>query len=331
MKSEANGVKEKVGKKVAYYKKAFAPRYREFRYSMSLFRGSPLAVVGLIIIIFILFLALFAQFIIPPDDPNDPLTMPRMPGRYDPAPIGIDGYPLGLGKNGVDLYYGIVWGARTSVLVALYVVGMAAIIGFVLGGVAGYYGGAIDEILMRVTDVFLSIPGLILTMAVVAVLMKDGMSYQESLNNIMLSLIIVWWPAYARLVRGQVLSIKQGTYVEAARAIGLKKSRILFKHVLPNSISPMLVSVTMDIGTVVLVAAALSFIGFGPPSGTAEWGKMVSDGQGFFLGQSVEWEGEIIHPWWVATFPGIMIFLFVLGFNLLGDGLRDILDPRLRR
>ncbi|HEY3419657.1 MAG TPA: ABC transporter permease [Methanomassiliicoccales archaeon] len=323
------GLNDRIGKSIQGLKKAMRPRVREFRQSMFMFRRSPLAMVGLGIILAIILMAVFAPVLAPPYNERDPLTMP-MTG-FDPAPPGIPGHPLGLGKNGVDLYYGIVWGARTSVYTALFVVGVAAIIGVVLGAVAGYYGGRVDEVLMRITDVFLSIPGLILTMAVVAVLSHSSITYQESLNNIMLSLIITWWPSYARLIRGQVLSIKESTYVEAARAIGAKKNRILFRHVVPNSLSPMFVAATMDMGTVVLVAAALSFIGFGPPSGTAEWGKMVADGQSFFIGQPVLYNGEVIHPWWVATFPGIAIFLFVIGFNLLGDGLRDIMDPRLRR
>jgi peptide/nickel transport system permease protein len=197
------------------------------------------------------------------------------------------------------------------------------IVGTVVGAVAGYYGGKVDEVLMRVTDIFLSIPGLILAMAIAAILLR-------SLENIMLSLIIVWWPPYARLVRGQVLSIRENTYVEAAKAVGVKKTRVLFRHILPNSYAPLLVNITMDIGVVVLVAAALSYIGYGPPSGTAEWGKMISDAQPYFRA-TVYYNGEAMYPYWTWFFPGVMIFLFVMGFNLLGDALRDILDPKTRK
>ena len=205
----------------------------------------------------------------------------------------------------------------------LFVVLTSAFVGIILGAVSGYYGGKIDDLLMRITDIFLSIPALILVMAVAAILSR-------SLDNIMLALIVVWWPPYARLIRGQVLSVKENAYVESARAIGAKKNRILFRHIIPNSLAPMLVSVTLDIGGVVLVAAGLRPIGFGPPSGTAEWGKMVSDGQEYFL-STIYYHRGAYNPYWMVVFPGAMIFIFVMGFSLFGDALRDILDPRLRR
>jgi peptide/nickel transport system permease protein len=143
----------------------------------------------------------------------------------------------------------------------------------------------------------------------------------KNLNSIIFALIIVWWPSYARLIRGQVLAIKENTYVEAARAIGAKGSRILFRHVVPNSLTPLIVAVTMDIGSVALTAAALSYIGFGVDTGYAEWGRMVSDGQQWF----------VAGYWWTVVFPGLSILLFTMGFSLVGDGLRDILDPRMKR
>lgn len=299
------------------------PRIRELRYSLFLMRKSLLALVGLIIVIIIVLMAVFAPVLAPPTS-RDPMQIPR---DYDPPkPPGVEGHLLGTGYLGGDIFYGIIWGSRTSIEIALFVVLSATMVGLVLGAFSGYYGGAVDEALMRVTDVFLSVPSLILCMAVAAVLSR-------SLENIMLALIIVWWPPYARLVRGQVLSIKESTYIEAARAVGAKKSRILFRHIVPNSLSPIIVNMTMDFGVVVLVAAGLSYIGFGAPAGTAEWGKMVSDGQEYFL-SSVPYpypNGTPYNPWWMVTFPGLMIFIFVMGFNLLGDGLRDILDPRLRR
>ena len=314
---------------------SITPRLREFRFSLFLFRKSPLAIVGIIIVLSILIIALFAPLLAPPWYPNEPDKLPR--DFQFPKPPGAEtlikdaqGVPteytliLGSGKFGADIYYGIIWGARTSIYISTLVVFIAAIIGIVLGALAGYFGGLVDVLLMRITDIFLSLPGLILAMAVVSVLA------QRSLENIMLALIIVWWPPYTRLVRGQVLSIRENTYVEAARAVGAKRSRVLFKHVVPNSLAPMLVAATMDLGVVVLVAAGLSFIGFGPSSGTAEWGRMISDGQEYFV-STFYYEGVAYNPWWMWAFPGLMIFLFVMGFNLFGDGLRDILDPRLRR
>ena len=166
---------------------------------------------------------------------------------------------------------------------------------------------------MRVTDVFLAIPYLILAMAVAAALGR-------SIENIMMALIVVWWPQYARLLRGQVLSIRENQYVEAARSVGASGWRILFRHVLPNSFSPLLVQITLDLGAVLLVAAGLSFIGLGASPGTAEWGLMISMGR-----------THMFHAWWYVTFPGLAILITVLGFNLLGDGIRDITDPKLRR
>jgi len=311
-----------VKRRLGVIKKAMAPRLREWRYSLFLFRKSMLAMVGLAIVLTMVFIAILAPVLAPPDPlQSDPMIIPK--DFHQPKPPGADGHLLGTGKLGADIYYGIVWGSRTSIYISVFVVLVATIIGIVLGSVAGYYGGAIDELLMRITDIFLSIPGLILAMAVAAVLAR-------SLENIMLALIVVWWPPYARIARGQVLSIKENTYVEAARAVGAKRSRILFRHIVPNSLSPMIVNATMDFGVVVLVAAGLSYIGFGPPSGYAEWGRMVSDGQQWFLGTTM-YNGQFMNPWWMVTFPGLMIFLFVMGFNLLGDGLRDIMDPRLRR
>lgn len=306
--------------KINNFKRAIRPRLDEARTSMRLIRRNPLAVTGLILIIFIMSIAILAPVLAPPTD-RDPYIIPRDPGQ--PMPPGANGHPFGTGKMGADIYYGVVWGARISIWISLYVVLTSALIGIVVGAMSGYIGGKFDEFMMRVTDVFLSIPALILSMAIVAVLSR-------SLDNIVLSLVFVWWPSYARLVRGQVLSIKENTYIEAARAVGVKKKRILFQHIIPNSMAPMIVSITMDLGGVVLTAAALSYIGFGVPSGYAEWGKMVSDGQEFFLSR-VPWDGQLINPWWMVTFPGLFILLFVMGFALLGDALRDILDPRARR
>jgi peptide/nickel transport system permease protein len=317
-------------------KMSLKPRLREMRFSLYLMSKSLLAMIGLVIVLVLVFIAIFAPVLAPgPPGWNEKNPM-QIPKDFEsPKPLGspwgayMQGegtFIFGSGSMGLDIYYGCVWGARTSIYTAVYVVLVAIIIGIVIGALAGYFGGIIDEVMMRITDVFLSIPGLILAMAVAAVLGR-------SLDNIMLALIIVWWPPYARIMRGQVLTIKESTYVEAARAVGSKKMRILFRHIVPNTLSPIIVNATMDLGVVVLVAAGLAFIGFGPPTGYAEWGRMVADGQMYFL-SDVEYppgSGIFYNPWWIWAFPGMFIFLFVMGFNLLGDGLRDILDPRLRR
>jgi len=290
------------------------PRVRGWEESLKSIGHNPTVLLGLILILAIVAIALFAPFIAPPD----PLVLDpyRIPKDYilPPRAPGVDGFLFGSGDMGLDVFYGVVWGARTTIYTSLIVVIMATLIGLMLGSIAGFYGGKIDQIIMRITDVFLSLPALILAMAVSSILSKD-------LNSIIFALIIVWWPSYARLIRGQVLTIKENTYVEAAKAIGAKNSRILFRHVVPNSLTPMIVAVTMDIGSVALTAAALSYIGFGVDTGYAEWGRMVSDGQQWF----------VAGYWWTVVFPGMFILLFTMGFSLVGDGLRDILDPRTKR
>jgi peptide/nickel transport system permease protein len=204
----------------------------------------------------------------------------------------------------------VIWGSRTSLRLSIIVVAVTVTIGIVVGSLAGFIGGKVDEILMRVVDVFLAIPELIFALAIAAVL-------GPSFTNIILALAIVYWVKYARIIRGQIIHVKQNEYVDSARVIGDTKFRIYLKDVLPNSITPVMVQATMDMGAIVLVGATLSFIGLSE-AGLAEWGVLVSEGQvGISTGR-----------WWASTFPGLMIFLWALAFNLVGDGLRDVLDPR---
>ena len=303
--------------------KDIKPRLNEYKRSIKILIKNPTALAGIILVVFVVLIGVLAPILASPST-GDPMLIPK--DLMDPKPPFIEGHPLGTGTLGIDMYYGIVWGARTTLTISIFVIFTATFIGILLGAVSGYYGGRVDDLVMRISDVFLSLPALILAMAVASVL-------ERNIQNIMLALIIVWWPPYARLVRAQVLSVKENTYVEAAYAIGCKKSRILFKHILPNSLSPVIVSITMDMGAVALVAAGLSYIGFGVQSGYAEWGRMVSDGQQWFL-SIVEYpvgSGIFYTPWWVVTFPGVMILIFTMGFSLVGDALRDMLDPRLRR
>jgi peptide/nickel transport system permease protein len=289
------------------------PRLREWRYGFHRLRQSKLALLGLALVVLYAAVALLAPFIAPtPENQADPYKM-RVDFRNDLKPPGTGGKLFGTGQSGIDLFYGVVWGSRISIVMGLSVTLAGAIIGTILGGMAGYFGGRVDEAIMRLTDVFLAMPILILAMAVTTAL-------GPGLFNIGLALVIVWWPSYTRLVRGTVLSIRESQYVEAARAVGASDWRIITRHVLPNSLSPILVQATLDIGSVVLLSAALSFIGFGPGgSNFAEWGTMVSQGQQYMQ-----------RAWWPVTVPGLAIFGFVFAFNLLGDGLRDLLDPRLR-
>jgi peptide/nickel transport system permease protein len=320
MSSEGKGDGSSVGLVMRMWE-GVRPRWDQFRILSGDLAANKLAMVGLLMVLSMVVMAIFAPVLAPPAPNTDPMIIPK--DWYDPKPPGMDGHILGTGDQGVDIFYGIVWGARTTITACLVVVLVSAILGTMVGAVSGYYGGKVDEVLMRVTDIFLSLPALILAMAITAVL-------SHSFENIMLALIVVWWPAYARLVRAQVLVTRESTYVEAARSIGAKKGRILFRHIVPNSLSPLIANITMDIGAVALVLASLSYIGFGVQSGYAEWGRMVSDGHGWFL-STVTWNGVQYNPWWVVTIPGSMILMFTMGFSLMGDALRDILDPRSRR
>jgi peptide/nickel transport system permease protein len=309
-------LKKKVPPKAASSKfgQAFAPSIRELKFDMHLMSKSLTSIVGLGLFAFLLIIAAVPWLFAPPTGGLDPYVLPFDPYEPDPLPPGTSGHLLGSGRNGADIYYGIVWGARISMTFAIEVVGLAVVIGTVLGLISGYKGGLVDEVVMRITDIFLSIPSLILVMAIAAALGRN-------LDSTKLALMAIWWAGYTRLVRGQVLSVRENTYIDAARASGSGEIKIMFRHVLPNSWPPMLVAATMDMGTVVLVMASLSFLGLGAPSGYAEWGKMVYDGQQFF------YKGD----WWMVMFPGLAILLFVMAFNLMGDGLRDVLDPKMRR
>jgi peptide/nickel transport system permease protein len=296
------------------FKEDMEPRIRETRFSLRLIRKSPLVVAGIVIIVSFVILALLAPYFAPygPEQriwadsnlpPGSPSTQPGMPDHL-----------WGTDESGGDIFSRIFYAAQVDLRISVTVVLVAVTSGTFIGAIAGFYGGKIDELVMRVTDVFFAFPGLILAMAIVMAL------GERSLDNISLALMITWWPAYARLVRGQVLVEREKLYVEAARSLGASDIRILAVHIIPNTIQPLIVQATMDTGSVLLVAAGLAFIGFGPPAGIAEWGLMIAIGQNYF----------IINPW-AIFFPGFAILLTALAFNLVGDGIRDIMDPKLRR
>jgi len=282
-----------------------APQVRELKFTLYLLKQSPLVVVGFALVGLFIAFAILAPWIAPHGPEERFWQMPQEPPSWE--------FPFGTDTTGGDILSRVIWGARLDLAIALTVVISAIIIGSVLGAVSGFMGRAFDEVLMRITDVFLAFPALILAMAVAAALGRN-------LTNLTIALVVVWWPTYARLIRGQVLAEKEKLYVDAARAIGAKPSRIIFRHVLPNAIFPVIVQATLDLGGVILTAAGLSFIGFGAGAGVAEWGLMIADGRSYLF-QSP----------WIATFPGLAILLSSLGLNLVGDGLRDVLDPRLRR
>ncbi len=269
---------------------------------------NPTTVAGLTLIVLLLGVAVFAPLLAEPNTP-DAYQMPRDWGAIA-APPGTPDHPLGTTNVGGDVLYGIIWGARTSLRLSVIVVSITVVVGVTVGSIAGFRGGRIDEVLMRIVDVFLSIPELIFALAIAAVL-------GPSFRNIILALAVVFWVKYARIMRAQIVHVKENEYVDAARVVGDSGWRIYFKDILPNSITPVVVQATLDMGNIVLVGATLSFIGLSE-AGIAEWGVLVSEGQA----------GISAGRWWASTFPGLMVFLWALAFNLFGDGLRDVLDPK---
>jgi peptide/nickel transport system permease protein len=269
---------------------------------------NPTTVLGLVIIVTLIGMALLAPLITEPNTP-DAYQMPRDWGAVNQPP-GTPGHPFGTTQTGGDVLYGVVWGARTSLQMSVIVVGITMVVGTIMGSIAGFIGGRVDEIIMRFVDVLLAIPELIFALAIAAVL-------GPSFGNIIFALTVVFWVKYARIIRGQIIHVKHNEYVDSARVIGDSKLNIYRRDVLPNSVTPVVVQATLDMGNIVLVGATLSFIGLAE-AGLAEWGVLVSEGQA----------GISAGRWWASTIPGAMVFLWALAFNLFGDGLRDVLDPR---
>lgn len=269
----------------------------------ALFR-SPLATTGLVLLIVFGLAALLASFIAP-YDPADQILIARLKPPSTAHLLGTD-------QLGRDIISRLLFGARISLTVGLVVVFSAGFFGTLVGLVAGYAGGIVDEVLMRLTDIFFAFPPLILAMAIAGAL-------GPSLTNAMIAIAVVTWPVYARLVRGQVLALREREFIIAAQSVGVSTPRILWRHLLPNTLAPILVQASFDMGGAILSAAGLSFIGFGAQPPTPEWGVMISEGRKFITTQP-----------WLSLFPGLAILLTVAAFNLLGDGVRDILDPRLR-
>jgi peptide/nickel transport system permease protein len=280
----------------------------EARYNARVFFKDKLAVIGLAIIVLNIAAAVFAAQIAP--YPDQGRGDSNLRDRFQ-APSTR--HLMGTDNQGRDILSRVIYGSRIPLLISFTVTAVIVIIGVPLGGIAGYYGGRIDEVVMRITDVFLAFPSLILAIAFVAFL-------GPSIRNVMIAIVISWWPWYTRLVRGVAVSLRERPYVEAARTMGVKNRVIIARHILPNAFGPVIVQMTLDIGTVILAAAALSFIGLGAQPPTADWGLMVSEGKDYILQQ-----------WWIGSFAGLAIFILVLAFNLVGDGLRDVLDPRSKR
>lgn len=282
-------------------------RGRELIRSMNLILNNPLTTFGLLVILALLITAAFAPFLAPFPDQGKGLS--NLDERLEPPTFK---HPLGTDNLGRDILSRIIFGTRISLKAAIIVVMISMSIGVPLGLIAGYFGGKTDEFIMRFADMILAFPSLLLAIAIVA-------SLGPSLINALIAIALPWWPWYTRLMRSQVISAKEMQFVESARAIGASRWRIMFRHILPNCLSPIIVNATVDMGYVILAIASLGFLGLGTQPPAADWGVMVSDGREFFMKQ-----------WWISTFAGGAIFLTVLAFNLTGDGIREALDPKIR-
>jgi len=298
---------------------ALHPRWREFGFSLKRLFKNPLTIIGLTIILFYVFLAAFAPVLQPPPNPDNPYLIPHDGWRMTPSPPSAKN-PLGTMPSQYDILYGIVWGTRNAFSIGLTVVAANLVLGLILGALAGYFGGIVDEIIMRVGDIFYAIPSLVMAMALV-VAMGRG------LHSIMIVLIVLGWPTYTRVIRAEILVVRNTDYIQAARASGASHLRILGTHILPNSIFSLIIVASMNVGVTILTIAALSFLGLGSESGFADWGAMVSTCRNFITGTP----GNKFAYWYLVFIPGFAIALFVLGWNLLGDAIRDVFDPRMRR
>ena len=285
-----------------------AARFKELNMMLRAFRRDPLAVVSLVVIVLFVLGAILAPVLTP--YPGQGQGEPNVLEKFVPPSRA---HPLGTDYLGRDVLARILYGGRSSLSVGLLVVIVASMIGVPLGAVAGYYGGWVDDLLMRITDIFLAFPPLLLAIAIASAL---GASF----TNTMIAIAITWWPWYARLVRAQTLSLREEYFIEAARSIGVSDISIIMRHILPNVMTPVLVQATMDVGSAILTAAALSFIGLGIQPPAPDWGKMISTGRIYFIER----------PWFAGS-AGAAIFLVTLAFNLLGDAVRDVADPRTRR
>ncbi|RLE87978.1 MAG: hypothetical protein DRJ96_03715 [Thermoprotei archaeon] len=268
------------------------------------FKRNKLSLAGLAITVWLVVTAILAPYIAP----YDPNKMHWGKEYMPPCPE----FPLGTDEMGRDVLSRVIWGARTSLYVGFASVLLIAAIGVTVGAISGYFGGWIDEVLMRITDIVLTIPTIMLLILIASIFQV------RSLNVIILAIGAVSWPTIARITRSQFLLIKELPYIDAARVAGLSHPRIIFRHILPNALPPIIVAATFDMASAILMEASLSFLGLGDPR-VVSWGQMLS------VGHTV-----MLHAWWVGTFPGLAIFVTVLGFNLLGDGLREALDVAMR-
>lgn len=288
--------------------KTMKPKLKEAWNSYRLLKRNTLTRIALYLVFALVLIAIFAPVVLPSvqeiNEQADAAFTLQAPSAQ---------HLFGTDELGRDIFLRTLIGTRVSLGTAVICVAISVVVGVILGATAGYFGGVVDDIIMRITDMFLSFPSLLLAMAVAAIL-------GPSLQNAIIAIVISWWPSYTRIVRGQAVSVKERQFVKAAKAIGTPNFKIITSHVIPNCLAPVIVQVSMDLGNVIMTLASLSFLGLGAQSPTPEWGLMVSTSRNYFL-----------NAWWYSIFPGLAIFVTVLAFNLVGDGLREILDPKTKK
>ncbi len=323
-------------RKITWLERTLGPD--NYRIVKGLFK-TPASIIGFLLILTFVLIAVFAPVIAPPVG-NDPFKMPRdgfsgepkapetewkrnvpdIPFWYQPLTGNEEWvHLLGTAQGQYDIFYGIIWGTRTAFKTGIIVVIATVLVGVILGSVAAYYGGWVDNLIMRITDIFMTLPYIMMALIFSSVLTPI---LGRSLLPPLIAMITFGWMGYARIIRSDILSIKQRDFVLAARASGVKNGRILFKHILPNAIFPTLVLASLGIGDVVLGFAALSFLGIGTEIGYADWGQVLSFAR--------NWITSLDRYWYIVVYPGLTLTLFVMGWNLVGDAMRDVLDPRMR-
>lgn len=301
---------------------------------------TPASRIGFFLVFFFAMIAIFAPLIISPVPPNDAYKIPRDGYKNDPRPPGSEWkrqvpempfwyktltgkdewvHLMGTSEGSYDIFYGVIWGTRTAFTTGLVVTIATFLLGVIYGSISAYYGGIVDNLMMRVLDVLMILPSTLAALILAAVLTpKIG----KSVLPVMIALIAFGWMGYARIIRGDILSIKERDYIMAAKVSGVKNSRILLKHIIPNAIFPTLVLASLGIGDVVLSFAALSFLGIGTETGYADWGQLLSFAR--------NWISSLGTYWYIVVFPGLTLVFYVMGWNLIGDAMRDVLDPRMR-